>query len=185
MDEGLSKAHIEEAGELEVDPLESTLPPKTHKWFLYSYFYTFLILTLFPFIGSMQNTCSSLAAKAPPKKAPSKSKSGKGKKRAMSPIGSDAPAQLAAKKQRTTKHPADAEPEADSSELASCVQTLVELALQLVCLLPASTLIPKKEPVGSCQVNLKCLPTWNLEPGLETFGPYIKKAGVAYTCKIS
>lgn len=54
-------------------------------------------------------------------------------------------------------------------------------APQFLSGLPASTLIPKKEPAGSRRVNVKRLPTWHLEPGLETFGPYVKKAGIAYT----
>lgn len=133
-------------------------------------------------------------------------KSTKGKKRAHSPAGSDVSIQPAAKKRKAADRSADAEAGAEPPDLASCAQALVELAPQMVRLLsvmgsvpydhptlatapdflsglPASTLMPKKEPAGSRRVNVKRLPAWNLEPGLETFGPYVKKAGVAYSLK--
>lgn len=87
----------------------------------------------------MRNTHTSLAAKAPLKKAPGKSKSGKGKQCTVSPAGSDAPAQPTAKKYKTTTE-ADSVPE--PPDLASCTQALVELAPQMVCLLSVLGLVP-------------------------------------------
>ena len=46
---------------------------------------------------------------------------------------------------------------------------------------PASSLIPEKEPTGSRRVPVKRLPAWTLEPDLQTFGPFIKAAGVVYS----
>lgn len=47
--------------------------------------------------------------------------------------------------------------------------------------IPAKDVIPEKEPTGSRRVLVKRLPAWRLEPDLEAFGPYVKKAGIGYT----
>lgn len=153
-------------------------------------------------LGSQRQAKARSSGKAPAKKAAAKP--AKGKKRALSVAESDVPSQPAAKKRRATEAPAEVDTEVDGSDLASCAQALIALAPQMVQLLstmgavpyehptlitapefltglPAKALMPKKEPTGSRRVNVKRMPTWKLEPGLETFGPFIKKAGISYT----
>lgn len=168
-----------------------------------SSYFSFLLFILH--ISCLGSTRSHTAGKAPPKKAAT-SRPNKGKKRAVSPAGSEISVARPSKRAKANKVSESADPGADNAsfDLASCAAMFVDLVPQMSRLIatlgevpyehpalatnpgfksgiPAKTMIPVKESTASRRVLVKRAPAWKLVPDVQSFGPYFKAGGISYS----